>query len=153
MKIKFLFSFLVAIALSLAGLGSAFAQNDSGVLVRSDGIYVRCDQCGTVERVDQNISQGGSHGTAGAVIGAIAGGVLGNQVGKGKGRKAATVAGALGGGFAGHAVGNRGGTHSYLVHIRMGNGSYTNVQVADASSLRVGDLVQVDPNGEITRIR
>jgi len=26
-------------------------------------------------------------------------------------------------------------------------------QVADASSLRVGDLVQVDPNGEITRIR
>jgi outer membrane lipoprotein SlyB len=153
MKIKFLSAFLVAIALSLAGLGIASAQNDNGVLVRSDGIYVRCDQCGTVERIDQNISQGGGHGTAGAVIGAIAGGVLGNQVGKGKGRDAATVAGAVGGGFAGHAIGNRGGTRNYLVHIRMGNGSYMNVQVADASSLRVGDLVQVDPNGSITRIR
>jgi len=152
-KIKFLSSFLVAAALSLAGVGIAVAQNDNGVLVRSDGIYVRCDQCGTIERIDQNISQGGSHGTAGAVIGAIAGGVLGNQVGKGKGRKAATVAGAVGGGFAGHAVGNRGGTHNYLVHIRMGNGSYANVQVADASSLRVGDLVQVDQSGNITRIR
>ncbi|HEX5951962.1 MAG TPA: glycine zipper 2TM domain-containing protein [Rhodanobacteraceae bacterium] len=153
MKIKFLSAFLVAIALSLAGLGIASAQNDNGVLVRSDGIYVRCDQCGTVERIDQNISQGGGHGTAGAVLGAIAGGVLGNQVGKGKGRDAATVAGAVGGGFAGHAIGNRGGTRNYLVHIRMGNGSYMNVQVADASSLRVGDLVQVDPNGNITRIR
>jgi outer membrane lipoprotein SlyB len=153
MKIKFLSAFLVAIALSLAGLGIACAQNDNGVLVRSDGIYVRCDQCGTVERIDQNISQGGGHGTAGAVLGAIAGGVLGNQVGKGKGRDAATVAGAVGGGFAGHAIGNRGGTRNYLVHIRMGNGSYMNVQVADASSLRVGDLVQVDPNGNITRIR
>lgn len=153
MKIRFLSSFLVVIAMSLAGTGIAVAQNDNGVLVRSDGIYVRCDQCGTIERIDQNISQGGSHGTAGAVIGAIAGGVLGNQVGKGKGRKAATVAGAVGGGFAGHAVGNRDGTHNYLVHIRMGNGSYMNVQVADAGGLRVGDLVQVDANGNIARIR
>jgi outer membrane lipoprotein SlyB len=154
MKAGFLSSLLVAIALGVAGLGVASAQNDNRVLVRSDGIYVRCDQCGTVERIDQNISQGTGHGTAGAVIGAIAGGVLGNQVGKGKGRKAATVAGAVGGGFAGRAVGNRGGAeHSYLVHVRMGNGSYMNVQVADASSLRVGDLVQVDPSGNITRIR
>lgn len=154
MKTRSLSLLLAAFALSLAGVGIASAQNDNGVLVRSDGIYIRCDQCGTVERIDQNISQGGGHGTAGAVIGAIAGGMLGNQVGKGSGRKAATVAGAVGGGFAGHAVGNRGGgQHSYLVHVRMGNGSYMNVQVADASSLRVGDLVQVDPNGNIARIR
>jgi len=39
------------------------------------------------------------------------------------------------------------------VHIRMGNGSNMSVQVADASALRVGDLVQVDANGNITRIR
>lgn len=153
MKTKRSCSFLAIVALSLAGTGLAGAQNNNGVLVRSDGIYVRCDQCGTVERIDQNISQGGGHGTAGAVIGAIAGGVLGNQVGKGKGRKAATVAGAVGGGFAGHAIGERGGRQDYVVHIRMGNGSYMNVQVSDASSLRVGDLVQVDPNGNITRIR
>lgn len=153
MKIKFLSLFAVVVLLGLAGIGAAGAQNNNGVLVRSDGIYVRCDQCGTVERIDQNISQGGGHGTAGAVIGVIAGGVLGNQVGKGKGRKAATVAGAVGGGFAGHAVGNRGSQHDFLVHIRMGNGSNMNVQVADASAIRVGDLVQVDANGNITRIR
>ncbi|MGN6788772.1 MAG: glycine zipper 2TM domain-containing protein [Rhodanobacteraceae bacterium] len=155
MKTRWLSAFLMVAALGLAGIGVAGAQNNThnGVLVRSDGIYVRCDQCGTVERIDQNITQGGGHGTAGAVIGAIAGGVLGNQVGKGKGRKAATVAGAVGGGFAGHAVGERGGRQDYVVHIRMGNGSYMNVQVADASSLRVGDLVQVDSNGNITRIR
>lgn len=145
--------FVMFVALSLAGIGVAGAQGDQGVLVRPDGIYVRCDQCGTVERIDQNITQGGGHGTAGAVIGAIAGGVLGNQVGGGKGRKAATVAGAVGGGFAGHAIGNRGSQHSWLVHVKMGNGGYMNVQVPDASALRVGDLVQVDANGNITRIR
>jgi outer membrane lipoprotein SlyB len=153
MKMKPLFSFVMILLLSLAGIGVAGAQSDNGVLVRSDGIYVRCDQCGTIERIDQNISQGGGHGTAGAVLGALAGGVLGNQIGKGNGRKAATVAGAVGGGFAGHAIGNRGGQHSWLVHIKMGNGSHVNVQVPDASALRVGDLVQVDANGNITRIR
>lgn len=150
---KLLSSFVMLVSLGLAGVGVAAAQNGNGVLVRSDGIYVRCDQCGTVERIDQNISQGGGHGTAGAVIGAIAGGVLGNQIGGGKGRKAATVAGAVGGGFAGHAIGNRGSQHSWLVHIKMGNGGYMNVQVPDASALRVGDLVQVDSSGKITRIR
>ncbi|MBA2078438.1 glycine zipper 2TM domain-containing protein [Rhodanobacter sp. PCA2] len=140
---------------AMVGLaGTAAAQSSSGVLVRNDGIYLRCDQCGTVQRVEHNITQGGGHGTAGAVIGAIAGGVLGNQVGKGKGRKLATVGGAVGGGFAGNAIGNNAGsTDSWTVRIKMGNGSVQNVQVRDASAVRDGDLVQVDGDGNITRIR
>jgi outer membrane lipoprotein SlyB len=153
MKSNLLFSTALAIVLGLAATATAHAQNGNGVLVRSDGIYVRCDRCGTVEGIEQNITRGGSHGTAGAVVGAIAGGVLGNQVGKGKGRALATAGGAVGGGLAGHAIGSKGSQHSWLVRVKMGNGSHMNVQVPDASSLRKGDLVEVDGNGNITRIR
>ncbi|MGH8189943.1 MAG: glycine zipper 2TM domain-containing protein [Rhodanobacteraceae bacterium] len=142
------------VVLVLAGGGVAFAQHSgNGVLVRPDGIYLRCDRCGTVERITQNITQGSGHGTAGAVIGAIAGGVLGNQIGGGKGKKLATVGGAVGGGFAGHAIGEKGSRQSWIVQVRMSNGSTMNVQVPGASGLRQGDLVEVDTKGNITRIR
>ncbi len=156
MNAKSLLALSLTAVLGLAASGSAAAQStqSSGVLVRNDGIYLRCDQCGTVQRVEHNVTQGGGHGTAGAVIGAIAGGVLGNQVGKGKGKKLATVGGAVGGGFAGNAIGNNAGSSdSWTVRIKMGNGSYQNVQVKDASAIREGDMVQVDANGNITRIR
>jgi outer membrane lipoprotein SlyB len=153
MNAKSLLALSLTAMLGLAASGTAAAQGN-GVLVRNDGIYLRCDQCGTVQRVEQNITQGGGHGTAGAIIGAIAGGVLGNQVGKGNGKKLATVGGAVGGGFAGHAIGNNTGSNtSWLVRIRMGNGSIQNVQVKDASGIRQGDLVQVDQNGNIMRIQ
>jgi outer membrane lipoprotein SlyB len=148
----------LATALALATAPMAHAQSSysqGGVLVRSDGIYLRCDQCGSVQSIEHTVTQGSGHGTAGAVIGAIAGGVLGNQVGKGKGRKLATVGGAVGGGFAGHAIGNRtgNGSDAWLVHLKMGNGTTTSVQVADATGIREGDIVQVDANGNITRVR
>lgn len=79
--------------------------------------------------------------------------MLGNQVGKGKGKKLATVGGAVGGGFAGNAVGKGGGSDSWTVRLKMGNGTFSNLQVADAGSLREGDLVQVDADGNITRIQ
>jgi outer membrane lipoprotein SlyB len=144
---------LVAATLALTGISNARAQSSSGVLMRPDGIYLRCDQCGTVQSIEHNVTQGSQHGTAGAIIGAVAGGVLGNQVGRGNGRKLATVGGAVGGGFAGHAIGTRGGSESWTVRLKMGNGSYSNIQVPDASSIREGDVVQVGPNGEIARIR
>jgi outer membrane lipoprotein SlyB len=147
-----LLSAVAALALASAPL-LVQAQSRNGVLVRSDGIYLRCDQCGTVQSVEHNITQGRNHGTAGAILGAVAGGVLGNQVGKGNGRKLATVGGAVGGGFAGNAIGKGGGGESYTVRLRMGNGSYSNIQVPDASSIRQGDLVQVDPNGNMIRIQ
>ncbi|BBD80328.1 glycine zipper 2TM domain-containing protein [Aerosticca soli] len=147
----------LTIALLAAALSSApwlaQAQTPSGVLVRSDGIYVRCDQCGTVQSIEHTVGQARDHGTAGSIIGAVAGGVLGNQIGKGKGRTLATIGGAVGGGLAGHAIGTGGGSDSWTVRIKLGNGTYTNVIVPDASSLRPGDLVQVDANGNITRIQ
>lgn len=143
----------LACAIGLAGTGLASAQTGNAVLERPDGIYLRCDQCGTVAGIEQNVTRGGGHGTAGAVVGAIAGGLLGNQIGKGKGRTIATIGGVVGGGAAGNAIGNSGSRTSWLVRIRMGSGNFMNVEVPDASALRVGDLVEVDPQGQIVRIR
>ncbi|MBV8159207.1 MAG: glycine zipper 2TM domain-containing protein [Dyella sp.] len=145
-------------ALLAAGPMAASAQStrsNGNVLVRNDGIFIRCDQCGTVESIDQNITQGNDHSMAGTIIGGIAGGVLGNQVGKGKGNTLATVAGAVGGGYAGNRIGANSGrpNASYSLRIRMGNGAYSNVTVPDASAIRTGDLVQIDPNGNIVRIQ
>ncbi|RDI99645.1 glycine zipper 2TM domain-containing protein [Dyella solisilvae] len=143
------------LAVSSFAASAQSARGNGAVLVRNDGIFIRCDQCGTVEGIDQNISQGSDHSMAGTIIGGIAGGVLGNQVGKGKGNTLATVAGAVGGGYAGNRIGaNSGaGKQSFTLHIRMGNGAVSNVTVADASSLRTGDLVQIDPNGNVARIQ
>ncbi|WP_114240010.1 glycine zipper 2TM domain-containing protein [Dyella sp. C9] len=146
----------LAALLAVSSFGASAQAARGGVLVRNDGIYIRCDQCGTVEAIDQNInSQGNDHSVAGTIIGGIAGGVLGNQIGKGKGNTLATVAGAVGGGYAGNRIGaNSGGpTQSFTLRIRMGNGGYANVTVPDASAIRTGDLVQIEPNGNITRIQ
>ncbi|WP_053096236.1 glycine zipper 2TM domain-containing protein [Frateuria defendens] len=158
MTIHRLLPLALGATLALATAGAA-AQSSvapragSGVLVRNDGIYLRCDECGTVQSIERNVVQGRQHGTAGAIIGAVAGGVLGNQVGQGKGRKLATVAGAVGGGIAGNRIGKGGGGETYTLRIRMGNGSYSNVTVPDASTIREGDLVSVDANGNVTRVR
>ena len=126
---------------------------NGNVLIRRDGIFLRCTQCGTVESIERTVTQGADHGTAGAIIGAVAGGVLGNQVGKGDGRKAATVLGAVGGGFAGNRIGRGGSKESFTLRLRMGDGGYTNVTVPDASAIREGDIVQVDPDGNVVRIQ
>lgn len=152
MKLKSLLGLSLAATVSLAGVASAQGAVP-GALVRPDGIYLRCDQCGTVTAIDHNVVQGKDHGTAGAILGAVAGGVLGNQVGRGNGRKLATVAGAVGGGFAGNAVGKGGSSESYTVRLKMGNGGYSNITVRDASAIRVGDLVQVDADGNMVRIQ
>ena len=86
MNIKPLLTLSFVTALGLAGTSAAMASPSNGVLVRQDGIYLRCDQCGTVQGVQHNVTQGRNSGTAGAIIGAVAGGVLGNQIGKGSGR-------------------------------------------------------------------
>lgn len=144
---------VLAIPMAALLASAVVAPASAAVLTRPDGIYVRCDQCGTVQSIEHNVVQGRDHGTAGAVIGAIAGGVLGNQVGRGNGRKLATVAGAVGGGFAGNAVGKGGGSESYTLRLKMGTGGYTNVQVKDASAIREGDVVVVDEQGNVSRVQ
>ncbi len=150
MKFKTLSAATLIGALAFAGAASA---QPASVLVRQDGIYVRCDQCGTVQTIEHNVTQGRNHGTAGAILGAVAGGVLGNQVGRGKGRDLATIGGAVGGGVVGNRVGQGGGGESWTLRVKMGNGGYSNVTVPDASGIRAGDIVMVDAKGNVTRVQ
>lgn len=160
MKQQSVLALAVAASLMLAGTSVASAQTSGsgvGVLDRSDGIYIRCATCGTVESITHNIgnAQGGGSNTAATITGSVVGGVLGNQIGRGNGRRLATAGGVVGGGMAGNAMANSNNSQrsSSTVRVKLGNGSFMNVTVADASDLRVGDLVEVDPSGRIIRLR
>lgn len=138
--------------LALAGCATQqpyYGGNGGGYGVSSSNGSRVCNQCGTVESVQQVYAQdgNGSH-LLGTAIGAIAGGLLGNTVGKGDGRKAATVAGAVAGGAVGNGVakrnaGGNGGTPAWRVVVRLDNGrALTVTQRADPRVQR-GDRVQV----------
>lgn len=102
-----------------------------------------CQQCGTVEDVEQVYTQRDSS-PLGAVIGAVAGGLLGNTIGKGDGRSAATVGGAVAGGFVGNAVGKRNGDEAaFRVRIRLDDGRWATVTQREDPQLRRGDYVEV----------
>ena len=45
------------------------------------------------------------------------------------------------------------GTYDAVGYLRMGDGSYTNVTVPDASAIREGDIVQVDQDGNVVRVQ
>lgn len=126
-------------ALTLAGIGSAFAEHpqrgpqpatrsDIARVVRVDPMFAQrpgriVQECWN-ERVGRYESgyyrddrgklyrdNDNDDGTAGAVIGALIGGALGNQVGDGRGRKAATVAGAVAGATVGKHMDERDGDY------------------------------------------
>ncbi len=106
-----------------------------------------CNQCGTVESVQQVYVQDGNNShILGTVIGAVAGGLLGNTVGKGDGRKAATVAGAVAGGAVGHGVAERnagGSTPAWRVVVRLDDGRVATVTQRNDPRVQRGDRVQV----------
>lgn len=107
-----------------------------------------CATCGVVESVNTQEMKGKGTGL-GAVGGAVVGGVLGHQVGNGRGNDLATVAGAIGGGFAGNEIErNVKKTHSYVIHVRMEDGSYRTITQSTQPSVAAGDRVRVE-NGKI----
>jgi uncharacterized protein YcfJ len=126
-------------ALTLAGIGSAFAEHprrgmpptarhDVARVVDVEPMFAQrpgriVQECWN-ERVGRYESgyyrddrgklyrdNDGDDGTAGAVIGALVGGALGNQVGDGRGRTAATVAGAVVGAKVGKDIDERDGRY------------------------------------------
>jgi outer membrane lipoprotein SlyB len=159
MKRESLYTMMVISSLGLAGTGVASAQsNTSGVLDRDDGIYLRCAMCGTVESITQNVgtqSSGSGSNTAATITGSVVGGLIGSRVGGGGGRRAATAAGVVAGGAVGSAAGSGNSSQptTWTVRVRLGSSNFMNVTVDDASDLRVGDTVEVDSNGHVTRLR
>lgn len=131
----------------------------------------RCNNCGTVERVERiRYDQGRydtrgwddrnrnsrDNGTEGMILGALIGGAIGNQVGSGDGRTAATIAGAVAGGAVGRNIDrnngndrndNRGGTRNGVrLRVRMDRGGHQTVEVGGNLSVYRGDRVRLHSN-------
>lgn len=108
-----------------------------------------CKSCGVIESIRTTKTEGDGSGL-GAVAGGVAGGVLGNQIGKGKGNTLMTLIGIGGGAYAGHTIEkNMNSSQSYLVKVRMENGSYRIVTQYSEPKFAVGDHVRV-ANGSIS---
>ncbi len=102
-----------------------------------------CTNCGSV--ISVNLVKHEGEGTGlGAIGGAVVGGVLGHQVGAGRGRDVATVAGAGAGAYAGHQIEkNVKTTQSYVVAVRMDDGTTRNFSYQAEPGFRAGDKVKV----------
>lgn len=108
-----------------------------------------CKSCGVIESV-RIIEHEGEGSGLGAVAGGVAGGVVGNQIGNGKGNTLMTILGIGGGAYAGHTIEKRmNASNSYLVKVRMEDGSYRSVTQHSKPEFTVGDHVRV-ANGSLT---
>ena len=118
-------SLVLAAVLGLAATASALPAAASGdVMVNRNGsIWVRCYDCGVVRSVETIQTQSADHKVAGTILGGVVGGLLGNQIGHGRGNTLATVAGAVGGGYAGNRLGQSRDNVSYVINVRMADGS------------------------------
>jgi len=107
------------------------------------GAQAACIDCGTVTDV-QTIKKEGEGSGAGMVLGGIAGGVLGHQVGSGRGKDVATVAGVAGGAYVGNEVEKKNKTTtSYVVRVKMEDGSNRSFTFSGPTNYRAGDRVKV----------
>jgi uncharacterized protein YcfJ len=109
----------------------------------SIGAHAACIDCGTVTDV-QTVKKQGEGSGAGMVLGGIAGGVLGHQVGSGRGKDVATVAGVAGGAYVGNEVekSNK-STTSYVVRVKMEDGSNRSFTFSAPTSYQAGDKVKI----------
>ena len=102
-----------------------------------------CANCGTVTSV-RTVQQQGEAGMIGPAAGALAGGVLGRQIGDGSGKTIATVLGAGVGAAAGTEIERRyKTTTTYVVNVRMNDGTTRSFNYASAPSVQSGSKVRV----------
>lgn len=108
-----------------------------------------CNICGTIESISL-VQQDGEGSGLGAIAGGVTGGILGNQIGGGHGKTLMTIIGAGGGAYAGHTIEKKmQSTTSYVVRVRMGDGSSRNIALSTLPPYAVGDRVRV-VSGRIT---
>jgi outer membrane lipoprotein SlyB len=125
--------------LSIAVSGALFAA----ATAFAPAAFAACNECGTVTEV-KTVEKKGEGSGLGMVIGGVAGGVLGHQVGSGRGNTAATVAGAAGGAYVGNEVEkNKKSTTSYVVYVKLEDGSNRSFNFSGPTSYQVGDKIKV----------
>jgi outer membrane lipoprotein SlyB len=108
-----------------------------------------CTACGVIESI-RMIQQEGEGSGLGAVAGGVTGGLIGNQIGKGRGNTVMTILGVGGGAYAGHTIEKKmKSTTSYVIEVRMEDGSYRTVTKHSQPEYAVGDHVRV-VSGKLT---
>lgn len=134
---------LVVAALALlAGCGgpSGYPPHEE----RSNYAHRHCDNCGVIERITAEQSQGDDSIGLGTVLGGVAGAAIGSQIGHGRGNTAAIVGGAAGGAYAGHEIEKSQRSRIiYRFTVRMDSGSYADITQDGNPGLRVGDSVRI----------
>lgn len=108
-----------------------------------------CHNCGVIESIRQIQHEGDGSGL-GAVAGGVTGGVIGNQIGNGRGNTLMTILGIGGGAYAGHTIEKKmKATTSYVVKVRMEDGSLRTISQSSLPEYAVGDPVRIT-NGHLT---
>ena len=132
-RVRNLWTLAIAISGALFVVSAAFAP----------AALALCKECGTVTNV-RTVKKEGEASGVGAVAGGVLGGVLGHQIGAGRGRDVATVAGAAGGAYAGHQVEkSQKATTSYVVQVKMEDGTERSFTYSQPTSYKAGDKVKI----------
>ena len=102
-----------------------------------------CNNCGTVTSV-RTVTRQGEAGLVGPIAGGALGGLVGSQIGGGSGKTIATIAGAAGGAAIGTEVERRQkATTSYVVGVRLNDGTTQSFTFGAAPGYQQGDRVKV----------
>jgi outer membrane lipoprotein SlyB len=102
-----------------------------------------CNNCGTVTSV-RVVKQQGEAGLVGPIAGGAVGGLVGSQIGGGSGKTLATIVGAAGGAAVGTEAERRyKATTSYVVGVRLNNGTTRSFTYGNAPGVQQGDRVRV----------
>lgn len=102
-----------------------------------------CATCGVIESIDM-VEQEGEGSGLGAVAGGVTGGLVGNQIGRGRGNTVMTILGIGGGAYASHTIEKKmKSTTSYVIKVRMQDGSYRTVTKQSKPDYAVGDHVKI----------
>lgn len=102
-----------------------------------------CYNCGTVTSV-RVVKEQGQAGLIGPIAGGALGGLAGSQIGGGSGKTIATIAGAAGGAMVGTEVERRQkSTSSYVVGVRLNDGTTQTFNFGSAPGFNEGDRVRV----------
>lgn len=145
---------LMALALALPGWGPALAQTGTaGTKASAAGAAPLCDTCGVVQAVTEKKTHSQAGAVAGAVGGAVVGGILGSNIGGGLGQDIATVGGAAAGGYGGYKAGQKlTEKKSWVVELKMKDGSTRNVEQATQPALKQGDRVRLGDKDTLTKL-
>lgn len=130
---------------------SHYTSKSRPVLVANadDKQTVTCRNCGVIESIRLVQHEGDGSGL-GAVAGGVTGGLVGNQIGQGKGNVLMTLLGIGGGAYAGNTIEKKmKASASYLVKVRMEDGTYRTINQTSQPEYAVGDHVRIT-SGHLT---